>query len=131
MGLLALCFLPSGAGHSRYQERIPNGRQVQRSGVYWPAVGHKSSSIGSGENEFGYAFKRAGYSWTVALCEADSDGDGYSNGMELGDPNCTWIFGQAPARSVNISHPGFADSLPSDEGGGFAASTSSSSRCDG
>lgn len=30
-----------------------------------------------------------GYTWTTALCRMDSDGDGVSNGRELGDPNCT------------------------------------------
>ena len=32
-------------------------------------------------------------SWTTALCNADSDGDGVSNGAELGDPNCIWTAG--------------------------------------
>jgi len=34
-------------------------------------------------------FAAAGYSWSEQLCKKDSDGDGYSNGEELGDPNCT------------------------------------------
>ena len=33
-------------------------------------------------------FAAAGYSWTPALCHKDSDGDGHSNGQELGDPHC-------------------------------------------
>ena len=28
------------------------------------------------------------------LCNADSDGDGKSNGEELGDPNCVWVSGK-------------------------------------
>merc|ERR1712217_832204 len=40
----------------------------------------------------------------------DSDGDGQSNGLELGDPNCDWTLGATPARAVDISHPGFSDS---------------------
>eukprot|EP00741_Cyanophora_paradoxa_P009571 tig00001532_g9270.t1 len=44
----------------------------------------------------------------------DSDGDGFSNGWELGDPCCTWSVGANPLRTTDISHPGFADrSFPS------------------
>jgi hypothetical protein len=32
---------------------------------------------------------RGVYKWTQTLCLADSDGDGQSNGQELGDPCCT------------------------------------------
>jgi len=32
----------------------------------------------------------------VSLCEMDSDGDGKTNGEELGDPDCVWIRGQSP-----------------------------------
>lgn len=34
------------------------------------------------------AFAAAGHVWTKELCQADSDGDGATNGAELGDPNC-------------------------------------------
>nr|KAG5701886.1 hypothetical protein BaRGS_014951 [Batillaria attramentaria] len=47
--------------------------------------------------------------WTRALCEADSDGDGLTNGQELGDPDCVWKAGDIPASSSNISHPGICD----------------------
>lgn len=36
----------------------------------------------------------------------DSDGDGLSNGEELGDPQCDWQKGNTPHRTVNITHPG-------------------------
>jgi hypothetical protein len=52
-------------------------------------------------------------SWDVALCQLDSDGDGQSNGQELGDPNCEWIFATPavhPARTTDISNPGDASS---------------------
>ena len=31
--------------------------------------------------------------WTEDLCKEDSDGDGKTNGEELGDANCTWTEG--------------------------------------
>lgn len=33
-------------------------------------------------------FAAAGYTWSKQLCDRDSDGDGFTNGMELGDPDC-------------------------------------------
>merc|ERR1712190_108487 len=48
--------------------------------------------------------------WTRFLCEQDSDGDGQSNGLELGDPHCMWRPGDEASRSTDISHPGFGDS---------------------
>ena len=43
--------------------------------------------------------------WT-RVCRLDSDGDGKTNGQELGDPNCTWKPGMRPVRSQAVSHPG-------------------------
>jgi len=31
------------------------------------------------------------------LCAKDSDGDGMTNGEELGDPNCVWTQGAVPS----------------------------------
>ena len=44
--------------------------------------------------------------WNRTLCEKDSDGDGLTNGQELGDPNCIWTQGSIPTVSTNLSHPG-------------------------
>ena len=43
--------------------------------------------------------------WTAALCQKDSDGDGQTNGQELGDPCCTWVEGQAAPRTTAVSNP--------------------------
>ena len=67
----------------------------------------------------GLAFEAEGKRWTEALCRADSDGDGLTNGEELGDPCCTWREGQAPARSTDISDPALAES------------TAAAARCNG
>ena len=39
------------------------------------------------------------------LCLLDSDGDGFTNGEELGDPDCVWVKGERP-KGPAISHPG-------------------------
>ena len=66
-------------------------------------------------NQFGLDFKAAGSKWTKRLCQMDSDGDGVSNGLELGDPCC--LFDVDDPTTYNliellrpISHPGFPSS---------------------
>jgi len=62
---------------------------------------------------FGEDWRANGFVWTRELCELDSDGDGFTNGQELGDPCCEWSAGYAVAmNSVEgfaPSHPGRAD----------------------
>ena len=43
------------------------------------------------------------------MCRLDSDGDGQTNGEELGDPDCSWTTGSTPSRSNDLSHPGTCD----------------------
>eukprot|EP00672_Neobodo_designis_P009313 CAMPEP_0174855756 /NCGR_PEP_ID=MMETSP1114-20130205/34145_1 /TAXON_ID=312471 /ORGANISM="Neobodo designis, Strain CCAP 1951/1" /LENGTH=220 /DNA_ID=CAMNT_0016090519 /DNA_START=21 /DNA_END=680 /DNA_ORIENTATION=+ len=86
-----------------YQSLIPNGDSVMRNGNAWPGVAHASERGGGVFNEFGTAFHAADKQWSVALCRADSDGDGFTNGEELGDPECVWTGGPA-SRQTDISH---------------------------
>lgn len=52
--------------------------------------------------------------WSEALANLDSDGDGVSNGVELGDPTGAWRSGlSAPGNRDDVSEPGNADSVPS------------------
>lgn len=48
--------------------------------------------------------------WTP-LCPIDSDYDGWSNGAELGDPDCVWKAGD-PDPSGPVFNPGDQDSHP-------------------
>lgn len=96
-----------------YQNLIPNGLAGSdpSSGISCPPLGHKGCKDGAERNEFGLAFKAAGLKWTKELCEADSDGDGESNGSELGDPCCLWSPSNTNPkgfRVTNLSHPGDA-----------------------
>ncbi|MFZ9886091.1 MAG: thrombospondin type 3 repeat-containing protein [Myxococcota bacterium] len=78
---------------------------------------------GGARNAFGTAWVTArnnaydadnfGYDYDVAwsqLWSLDSDGDGQSNGQELGDPCGLWTEGTTPARTNDISRPGFSNS---------------------
>ena len=99
---------------SSYRDRIPNGYNVPSHS----AVGHTDASNGSrgNLNSFGNDFKSAGLVWTKALCEKDSDGDGRSNGLELGDPNCTWKQGDPQPTAIcseGITDPSKANTFTS------------------
>eukprot|EP00873_Tetraselmis_striata_P018366 jgi/Tetstr1/438630/TSEL_027181.t1 len=112
--VLLLCVFGSAESRPTYAARIPNGDSVPNpdgSGAICNGVGHTSCSGGGARNPFGQAFGAADLEWTVELCQADSDGDGLTNGQELGDPCCTWTEGSdAPLQTPAISHPGFAES---------------------
>lgn len=84
-----------------YRALIPNGYAHERSdsGITCARLGHFACFLGR-NNQFGLDFKAAGNKWTRELCEMDSDGDGLTNGQELGDPCCQWV---APSGTTNSS----------------------------
>ena len=106
--LIALTLVATDARPS-YSSKIPNADKVVGcEGQAWPGVGHLRSSGGGARNPFGVDFAAAGHTWTAALCAMDSDGDGVTNGAELGDPDCTWSQGLAPQFDTGITHPGIS-----------------------
>ncbi|KAK7092282.1 hypothetical protein V1264_008055 [Littorina saxatilis] len=97
------------SGFSNYRDRLPNGRAVPhpcKPNYLWHGVGHENALGGGVRNAFGLDFLRLGATWSVELCQLDSDGDGMTNGEELGDPQCTWTPGTLPPRISGITHPG-------------------------
>ena len=51
--------------------------------------------------------------WTPELAALDSDGDGFTNGEELGDPEGTWEAGDdPPGDAAQITNPADAESRP-------------------
>ena len=64
-----LCFAwlaAQGTAHVVYRDRLPNAEFVPGS----VAIGHVAPHGGGSLNNFGRAFRAAGYAWTRALCEA-------------------------------------------------------------
>lgn len=106
---MPICLL-SSLTQSRLGDRCSQGGT-------WAGVGHQNAAGGGPRNSFGVDFAAAGLEWTVELCQTDSDGDGRTNGVELGDPNCTWSPDNDAALLPAQSHPGLvdepADSSPS------------------
>lgn len=74
-------------------------------------------------NVFGEDWRTNGFLWTKELCEIDSDGDGFTNGEELGDPCCVWSTDIGNKHEIHPlllnnkpefvpSHPGLKDQIP-------------------
>jgi hypothetical protein len=91
---------------SSFVNRIPNG------GSLGCADCHVNAGGGGTRTTFGEAFRSNSHLWNAALATPDSDGDGYSNGVELGDPSGTWTSGQ-PNPPGPVYNPGVASSHPS------------------
>lgn len=83
---------------------------------------HTYTAGGGPLNAFGVTIKsrfltQAGYTgdvvWGPSLAQLDSDRDGFTNGMELGDPTGAWRPGDpAPGRVLSLSNPGVFSSIP-------------------
>ncbi|CAL1532580.1 unnamed protein product, partial [Lymnaea stagnalis] len=110
--LLVVTLLHHATPFQLYRLLIPNGEAVPhpcKPNTIWAGVGHILDA-GSGErNPFGLDFLSAGKKWTDVLCRKDSDGDGMTNGQELGDPDCVWKFNEVVHRTTGLSHPGICD----------------------
>ena len=105
--LILLASLGEVEGYPQYRDEVPNGlRSVDYDSVQVTALGHANGHGGGDLNVFGKAFKKYKYEWSNSLCMDDSDGDGESNGLELGDPCCLWKVGMTPMRQWGLSHPG-------------------------
>ncbi len=78
-----------------------------------------TSGAGTPRNPFGLAVEALvtpngqEIFWGPELAALDSDGDGFTNGEELGDPEGTWQEGDdPPGDPALITHPGDPDSHP-------------------
>jgi hypothetical protein len=55
--------------------------------------------------EIAWLYRNQGYTYTKTFCQTDTDGDGQSNGLEMGDPCCVWTVGAIPALTTGLSDP--------------------------
>jgi hypothetical protein len=98
-------------GSASFCSGIPNCLNVEG----YPNIAHSTES-GPGLSPFGEAYTTLGRAWNEDYCNDDSDGDGFTNGQELGDPCCKWTEA-SPTELITegISSPGDPDSVPSNE----------------
>ncbi|BFZ05647.1 hypothetical protein BsWGS_08691 [Bradybaena similaris] len=112
---VVLSLLQLVTSYRHFQDLIPNGASVIdpcTGQAAWSGVGHKTREGRTDRNPFGHDFSAHGKLWSKELCLLDSDGDGLTNGQELGDPNCVWTPGQAASGPAK-SHPGICEPLSS------------------
>ena len=83
--VVAAVVIGKTVGFPDYATQLPNGDNVELNGKKALGVGHISSSGGGAPNAFGKDFMDSRYKWTEGLCRMDSDGDGLTNGEELGE----------------------------------------------
>ena len=84
-----------------YVDNFPNGTTIDGVGCI---NCHQSAQGGNARNPFGQDL--GGSTDWASVCPDDSDGDGLSNGEELGDPDCIWTRGDTPTSVTDISNPG-------------------------
>jgi hypothetical protein len=90
----------SAFARASFQARIPYGTTLACAACHTQVPNR---------NAFGDAFhaNSPADSWTAPLANADSDGDGFTNGLELQDPNGQWQEGQPnPGNPGLVSNPG-------------------------
>jgi len=116
---LLLALPQSAEGQEDFLDRIPNGGHPSLGGRRRGCLVCHVDPQGDGDrNVFGIDYENAPggglFPWPE-LYDLDSDGDGQTNGVELGDPDGTWLPGQVPDRTSDLSSPGDPDDISFDE----------------
>ena len=89
-----------------YNSTIPNG------GVFTCPTCHPGGETSS-LNDFATDYVSAGRVWIPILASTDSDLDGFTNGVELLNPNAAWSQGMPnPGDPADVTNPGDASSFP-------------------
>jgi len=115
-GLLIGGLAPEVDARPKRGDQIPNGS------VLGCAACHVDPNGGGPRNVFGQMIGQnfltaAGFAgdvvWGPELAKLDADGDGFTNGQELGDPDGTWKAGDpAPGTAEEVTSPWDAESRP-------------------
>ncbi|KAH3862002.1 temptin-like [Dreissena polymorpha] len=103
-------------GYSKLRRQIPNGYKVPHPctpGTTWHAVGHMAPEYDPTKNAFGKdvheVLEDSQLEW-AKVCSQDSDGDGLTNGQELGDPSCMWkVSDGLQGLADPTGHPGICE----------------------
>ena len=118
---LSLIFATPADARSARRDQVPNGRDANTN----CGTCHMSTDRGDARNAFGVEVflnflnpqNASGVvQWSPALAALDSDGDGYTNGEELGDPDGTWTTADPVNTAFEATSPGNAASTPCGNG---------------
>ena len=91
--------------------KVPNGSVFSCNSCHLPDPAPKSANT---QMKLDFLNNVPTKTWTLELANKDSDGDGFSNGEELQDPNGTWAIGQTdPCCFYYVSNPSDPNSIPS------------------
>jgi hypothetical protein len=91
--------------------KVPNGSVFSCTTCHLPDPAPKSANT---QMKLDFLSNIPTKTWTVDLANKDSDGDGFSNGEELQDPNGVWVIGQPdPCCFYYVSNPSDPNSIPS------------------
>ena len=101
-GLALMMATQTVFGLSSYVSRVPNGSKNSCLTCHDIATGAPDL------NPFGSAFAANGHAWNASLAAKDSDGDGASNGLELGDSSGSGT----PTAGATVTNPGDPASKP-------------------
>ncbi len=94
-------------------QRIPNGNIFSCQNCHFSQFGgDERNAFGNAVNQLVTPGGQQNF-WGPALAALDSDGDGFTNGEELQDPNGTWQPGQPlPGNPSLVTNPGDPNSKP-------------------
>ena len=97
---------------------FPNRVDQVPNNMWGCALCHISAAGSGPRTPFGEDVKDEGTSggnvdWS-AICDLDSDDDGFSNGVELADPECMWAIGDENPSGMT-TNPADADDAPEED----------------
>ena len=114
--ITSLTFLTIGATSEARPFRIddiPNGSKFSCLNCHGDNKASYNTDFGSDARNYlipGGTISTQHVDW-APLCPLDSDRDGWTNGQELGDPDCVWVKGDAKPLGL-LTNPGVYESAP-------------------
>jgi len=112
--LILISFILINICHSRSKrvDQIPNGSVNGCLNCHIAYGGDSLTDFGSDifSNYLDNTGSAGNVIWGSALAGLDSDGDGFTNGWELGDPDGNWTSGSSNPNTL-VTNPGNASSL--------------------
>lgn len=118
-----LCLVANVEARTHRVDQIPNGQEFECTTCHVGPNPVQNLQEDGPRNDFGQQVEdnligsaaSGDVDW-LGVYDMDADGDGYTNGEELGDPMGEWVQGDAPPQDYEPSHPAEADDTPDFQG---------------